>query len=173
MTQAASNSHNVPNFMMCRHEHENLLNASVFDGADAWTQLKHSSNRWRCSRDPTYTAKPNCNAQILIHFKNGKDFNSSEHHLGRLLYCSRLMKGQKAGRATVTADPDSRHPPAEKTERTFVNCKTMITVQSCQRRNDDIALPPPSSNKPFPMTYKVSIEWCLVLACLFSGVREP
>ena len=83
------------------------------------------------------------------------------------------MKGQKAGRATVTADPDSRHPPAEKTERTFVNCKTMITVQSCQRRNDDIALPPPSSNKPFPMTYKVSIEWCLVLACLFSGVREP
>ena len=27
MTQAASNSHNVPNFMMCRHEHENLLNA--------------------------------------------------------------------------------------------------------------------------------------------------
>ena len=113
---------------------------SVFDGADVWTQLKHSSNRWRCSRDPTYTAKPKCNSQILIHYKNGKDFNSSEHHLGRLLSCSRLMKGQKAGRATVTADPDSRHPPAEKTERTFVNCKTMVSVQSCQRRNNPVPL---------------------------------
>ena len=38
---------------------------------------------------------------------------------------------------------------------------------------DDIALPPPSSNKCPPMTYEVPIKWCFVLACLFSGVREP
>ena len=56
------------------------------------------------------------------------------------------MKGQKAGRATVTADPESRHPPAEENRKNI-----------CKLQNHDYSAIVPKKKQPgalarlFPM----------------------
>ena len=138
MTQAASNSHNVPNFMMCRHEHENLLNA--VSSMELMHGLSWSTAQIGGGVQETPPTQQNRNEIFKFWFIIKMAKISTQASI-TWVACSLVLDWWRARRQVELrwrliqrADTHLQR----KTERTFVNCETMITVQSCKRRNSPV-----------------------------------